>query len=110
LLVIITNDDWFGDTLAPYHHARVALLRAVESRRSVARCAGTGISLLTLPTGRVLEWAGWQKRTALVASLPLMAKPSPYHRVGDLPFVVIALLLVGWGWAHGKGQERRGIK
>jgi apolipoprotein N-acyltransferase len=110
LLVIITNDDWFGDTLAPYHHARVALLRAVESRRAVARCAGTGISLLTLPTGRVLEWAGWQKRTALVASLPLMTKLSPYHRVGDLPFVVIALLLVGWGWAHGKGQERRGIK
>jgi len=110
LLVILTNDHWFGNTLAPYHHARVALLRAVESRRAVARCAGTGISLLALPTGQILEWAGWQKRTVLVASLPLMTKPSPYHQVGDGPFVAIALLLVGWGWAQGKGQERRGRK
>ncbi|MFN4179332.1 MAG: apolipoprotein N-acyltransferase, partial [Armatimonadota bacterium] len=92
LLVIITNDSWFGNTLAPYHHARAAILRAVEMRRSVARGAGTGISLIVLPNGKITQVAGWDERRILIASVPLVEKRSCYQVLGDLPFVILAAL------------------
>jgi len=98
LIVIITNDSWFGNTLAPYHHARIAVLRAVEMRRAVVRGAGTGISLIVSPTGRVVQASRWDDRCVLIATVPLMGKSSGYQIWGDLPFVILALLVLALTW------------
>ncbi len=94
LVIILTNDSWFGATLAPVHHARIAILRAIELRRAVVRGAGTGISLIVAPTGEVKQIAPWNKQRLLIDSVPLMDHSSLYSRLGDLPFVGFALLLV----------------
>lgn len=98
LIVIITNDSWFGNTLAPYHHARAAILRAVEMRRSVVRGAGTGISLIVLPNGKIVRFAGWNVRCTLIASVPLVSERSFYQVSGDLPIVALAVILTILVW------------
>jgi apolipoprotein N-acyltransferase len=98
LIVIITNDSWFGNTLAPYHHARIAVLRAVEMRRAVVRGAGTGISLIIAPTGKVVQASKWDDRCVLTTSVPLMEKSSGYQIWGDLPFVILALATMAVAW------------
>jgi len=55
LLVVITNDAWFGPTAAAYQHAQASTFRAVELRVPVARAANTGWSGCIDATGRWVE-------------------------------------------------------
>ena len=50
-LVTLTNDAWFGSTVAPYQHFAMVVFRAVEHRLAFARAANTGISGVIAPTG-----------------------------------------------------------
>ncbi len=54
-LVNITNDAWFGRTIAPYVHLWSSVLRAVENRKYLFRCANSGISAVVSPRGVVLK-------------------------------------------------------
>ncbi|WP_109699977.1 apolipoprotein N-acyltransferase [Chitinophaga deserti] len=54
LLVVATNDGWWGDSEGHRQHMQYARLRAIETRRWVARSANTGISCLIDPAGKVL--------------------------------------------------------
>ena len=44
VMIIITNDGWWGNTAGHRQHYSFAHLRAIETRRSIARSANTGIS------------------------------------------------------------------
>ncbi len=83
LLVNITNDVWFGNSPAPYQHARMALVRAVEFRRPLVRCANTGISMIVDRTGRVRERLGMFVEGTLRAKVRPETPLTFYARVGD---------------------------
>jgi apolipoprotein N-acyltransferase len=53
LLANITNDAWFGHSVAPYQHVAHLRLRAIENRVGIVRAANTGISEYVDPLGRV---------------------------------------------------------
>jgi len=53
--VIITNDGWWGKLFGTYQHNQFAILRAVENRRWIARCANTGISCTIDPYGNMYD-------------------------------------------------------
>ena len=59
VLVVSTDDAWFGTSSGPYQHAQIAQLRAVEAGAYVVRAAATGISGIIAPDGT------WQARVPL---------------------------------------------
>ncbi len=85
MLAVITNDAWFGNTSAPAQHFSLAILRAVENRRSVARAANTGISGFIDPAGRILEQSQMDEKTFLITDIPVLPKLTIYTRY---PFIL----------------------
>ncbi|MBI9084956.1 MAG: apolipoprotein N-acyltransferase [Desulfobacterales bacterium] len=84
LLVNITNDAWFGTTSAPGQHFSMAVLRAVENRRTVIRAANTGISGFIDPTGRIVARTRLMEATTQTREIPVMTGQSLYTCFGDL--------------------------
>lgn len=70
-VVIITNDGWFGSLSGPYQHARIAVLRAIENRVWIVRCANTGISEFIDPYGKIEKKTKLSERTIITHSIDL---------------------------------------
>ncbi|MFN3651718.1 MAG: apolipoprotein N-acyltransferase [Armatimonadota bacterium] len=93
LLAVLTSDGWAGRSAAGLQHAAFAPLRAVETRRSVARAAATGVSQLLDPHGRPLESIPMFTKGFAVAELPLRTDLTLYARLGDWPVLLAAACL-----------------
>lgn len=94
-ITVITNDGWFGRSGAARQHADMAVLRAVESRRAVARCANSGISMFILPDGSVRQPTELYQRAVVTGDIPILTGPTCYVRYGDLFVLFAALLMAG---------------
>ena len=84
LLVNVTNDVWYGRTSMPFQHASMAVMRAVENRRSVARSANSGVSMLIDPYGRVMARTAIFEEGFLVDRLPVVSDRTFYTTYGDV--------------------------
>jgi apolipoprotein N-acyltransferase len=90
-LVNVTNDEWFGNGAALYQHAAMSVFRAVENHVPLARCANTGLTLVTDGNGRIVARAPvWTPHT-LIARLAPPGFPTLYTRVGDWPGILCAV-------------------
>jgi apolipoprotein N-acyltransferase len=94
LLAILTSDGWAGRSAAGLQHLAFAPLRAVETRRAVARAGATGVSQLIDPYGRVLASQPMFQAGIVVGDLPLRNDTTLYVRLGEWPVALSALLLL----------------
>ncbi|MBS13382.1 MAG: hypothetical protein CME19_17470 [Gemmatimonadetes bacterium] len=103
-LCVITNDGWFGRTSGPYQHAQLAVFRAIESRRSVVRCANTGVSCLIDPVGRMSGETDIFVDAMITGDIVANTEMTFYAAYGDLfsQLVGVLGLLVVIGAAVGR--------
>jgi apolipoprotein N-acyltransferase len=71
LITVVTNDSWYGKSSGPYQHKEIAVLRAIENRKSVIRDANGGISCIIDPLGRTLMQSKLFTKTVLVGDVPI---------------------------------------
>lgn len=93
LLVNITNDAWYGRSSAPYQSMAMAVLRAVENKRTLIRAANTGISGFVDPLGRITARSAIFTETALTASAPMLDLDTVFNRGGHWFGAVCALCI-----------------
>ena len=110
LLTVITNDAWWGNTPGYLQHLSYSRLRAIETRRWVARCGNTGISALIDPTGRILDRTPWWEPAVLEGSVQLLQGETFFVRHGDMVgrCAVLLFLLLGLAALFRPNQLRRG--
>ncbi len=83
-LTTTTNDAWFGRTSAPFQHFSIAVLRAVENRRSIVRAANTGISGFIDPVGRMVAQTALFQDAVVTRKVPVVTDITVYSRHPDL--------------------------
>jgi apolipoprotein N-acyltransferase len=98
VLFIITNDGWWKNTEGHKQHMRYAKLRAIETRRSIARSANTGISCIINQKGQVVQKIGWWERGAINGIINTNTYQTFYVKYGDfiarMGLVVAIIILV----------------
>ena len=97
VMTIITNDAWWGDTPGYRQHLRYASLRAIETRRSIARCANTGVSAFIDQRGVITETSKWWRPAVLQGCVNRNDGLTFFVRNGDIvghvcTFVFLLLL------------------
>lgn len=94
LLVNVSNDAWFGDSIAPHQHLQMARFRALETGRYMLRSTNTGITAVIDEQGRVVS-RGKQFGVAVVSAA---AQPrtgaTPWVRFGNVPVLAVCGLLL----------------
>ncbi len=113
-LTIITNDGWFSKSYGPYQHAAFARLRCIETRRSMARSANTGISFFIDRYGRTYGEIPWWQALATTQPVQLSRELTFYVRHIDwFPKLCLAISVLiiffaaGMGLKNAFGGERR---
>lgn len=109
LLVNVSNDAWFGDTIAPHQHLQIARMRALEAGRWMLRATNTGISAIIDYRGAIVSRAPAFTPATTVATIELRQGATPYARYGEAPVLVIATLALGAG-AVSAARSRRGAR
>lgn len=94
-LAIITNDAWWGETQGHKQHLSLAKLRAVETRRSIARSANTGISGFIDQRGDVQETLAYNTQGALAGTIHLNEALTFYVKYGDYIYRIALFILIG---------------
>ena len=97
-MTVITNDAWWGDTPGYRQHLSYSSLRAIETRRDIARCANTGISAIINQKGQILESSPWWETAVIRSKINLTDGETFFVRNGDIAgricsFMFLLLLL-----------------
>ncbi len=94
LLVNVTNDAWYGRSLAAEQHNQIAAMRALETGRPLLRATNTGITSAIGHDGREVARLPWFTRGVLEVEVTGRQGATPYVRVGDWPAAAAAFTLL----------------
>ena len=83
ILVNITNDAWFGRSIAPYQHEAHLAFRAIENRVGIVRAANTGISAYIDPLGRFHDETTLETSASRTYQVQTTSRITPFVRFGD---------------------------
>ena len=99
ILINVSNDAWFGDSIAPHQHLEIARMRALEVGRPVVRATNTGISTFISADGAlgaaIRQFAAGTVTEDVVPRQGL----TPYAKFGNVPIIALVLIVVaGFAW------------
>jgi len=96
LLINVSNDAWFGDSIAPHQHLQIARMRAIESGRWVVRATNNGVSAFIGPDGKIAATAPQFQFATLQRAVQPRTGLTPYARTGNWSVVLPLCLIIVW--------------
>ncbi|MCF8423797.1 MAG: apolipoprotein N-acyltransferase [Bacteroidia bacterium] len=99
LIFILTNDGWWENTPGHKQHLAYAKLRAIETRREIARCANTGISCFITPYGEIEQATPYWEDAIITKNITPNNTQTLFVKFGDVisyASSLLAILLLIW--------------
>ncbi len=94
-LINLSNDAWFGDSLAPHQHLQMARMRTLETGRPMLRATNTGISALIGPNGGIISASPLLEAVVLRGEIQPMQGSTPFVRWGNTGVLCLLSLCIG---------------
>lgn len=96
VLINVSNDAWFGNSIAPHQHLQIARMRALEAGRYVVRATNTGVSAFIGPKGQLLQTAPQFEYATMTMDIIPLEGATPFVRTGNWPVVSLLLVILAW--------------
>ena len=93
-ITFLVNDAWYEYGPEPVQHARQSIFRAIENRKSVLRCANTGISMIIDPRGEVLQKTKLNTEAVMIDNIKGTNYKTFYTKFGNI-FAQLLFIIVG---------------
>lgn len=94
LLVNVSNDAWFGRSLAPHQQLQITRMRALETGRYLLRATNTGITAIIDDHGRVTGRLPSFETGVLNGIAEARSGATPYVRFGNTPVLVLLVVML----------------
>ena len=104
LLINVSNDAWFGDSIAPHQHLEIARMRALEVGRFAVRSTNTGISAFIGPRGELLQTGTQFAAELMTADVEPRTGLTPYAAAGNWPVIGLGLAILGFFWIRSRAS------
>ena len=93
-LVNVSNDAWFGNSIAPFQHLQIARVRALESGRPILRATNDGLTALIDHKGGFIA-IGPQFNPVVVSGTVFgRSGTTPYLQYGDYPVLYFSVFII----------------
>ena len=102
LLVNVSNDAWFGDSIAPHQHLQIARMRSLELGRETIRATNTGISAFIDARGDVLATGAQFEPVQMSGNVQPYSGSTPYLVSGNWPVVSLSLFVLAAFWLRSR--------
>lgn len=96
VLINVSNDAWFGDSIAPHQHLEIARMRALEAGRYVVRATNNGVSAFIGPKGELLDTAPQFEYAVMTMDIIPHTGATPFVRGGNWPVITLLLGILAW--------------
>lgn len=94
VIIITSNDSWYGNTSAPYQLLAMSTLRSIENRRYILRSTTNGISALIAPSGEILYQSPFNVKDTFTAKFKYIQRKTVFMRFGYLfPYFCLLFLV-----------------
>ena len=104
ILINVSNDAWFGDSIAPHQHLEIARMRSLEFGRPALRSTNTGISAFIGADGELLQSGRQFEPELLTADIQPRRGMTPYARSGNWPIIGLCLAILGLCWIRNRAS------
>ncbi|MCH9665080.1 MAG: apolipoprotein N-acyltransferase [Gammaproteobacteria bacterium] len=91
LLISISNDAWFGNSLGPHQHMHAARMRALENQLYLIRASNNGVSGIVNDRGIIVAQIPQFQYDTLTHDVAIRRGSTPYQTVGDLPVWAVSI-------------------
>ncbi|MFK5985056.1 MAG: apolipoprotein N-acyltransferase [Pseudomonadota bacterium] len=91
-LINLSNNGWYGNSLAPHQHLQIAQMRALETGRDLLRSTTSGISALIDSKGRIKSQSKQFEIAILSGEIQPRTGATPFVNYGNTPLLLYVIL------------------